>query len=182
MPDNQKRSLNASETSSKALTEGKGLALPLWIWIATVAVVIVDQYTKWLVLQHIPFGGIKPILPFLSFTLTFNSGAAFSFLASAGGWQRYLFTCVAIIVSIWLIQELRKPGSLLQRWGLTLILGGALGNLYDRIAYGHVVDFILVHWRSWSFSVFNIADSAISIGVVLLILALALDKPSLESI
>ncbi|MES2207410.1 MAG: signal peptidase II [Pseudomonadota bacterium] len=184
MPDISKPSLNADDSLTKSSKSTEEVVvnkrLPVWVWIATVLVVVFDQFTKWVVLKTIPFGEVKPVLPFLSFTLTFNSGAAFSFLASSGGWQRYLFTVVAIVVSIWLVQELKKTSIALQQWGLLLILGGALGNLYDRIAYGHVVDFILVHWQSWSFSVFNIADSAISIGVALLIMAIILDKTPIE--
>jgi signal peptidase II len=101
--------------------------------------------------------------------LAFNRGAAFSFLAGADGWQRWLFTAIAIAASVFIVWLLRRGGSRLYLLGLALILGGALGNLVDRLWLGQVVDFVLLHWRGWSYPAFNLADSAITAGAALLI-------------
>jgi signal peptidase II len=145
-------------------------ARPLqWLWLS-VAVIVLDQLTKHAILATFRPGEEKALLPVLSLVLAFNPGAAFSFLAGADGWQRWLFTGVAIVACAFMLWMLRRGGS---RWlcgGLALIIGGALGNLFDRLAFGHVVDFILVHYRGWTFPAFNVADSAITVGAVALIL------------
>ena len=109
---------------------------------------------------------LKPVFPWFNLTLQHNTGAAFSFLSNAGGWQRYFFSAVAVVISIalaiWLLRL--SPGQWLLALGLGLILGGALGNLWDRLALGYVVDFISVHYGGWYFPAFNIADSAITVG------------------
>lgn len=140
-------------------------------WLLVAALIIgADQYTKWLVLKTLRLGETVAFSPFFAWTLTFNRGASFSFLASAGGWQRWLFTGLALAVAGWIIVELRRhPGEHLLSLALTLIMGGALGNVIDRIRFGAVVDFILVHSADWYFPAFNVADSAISIGAVLLV-------------
>jgi len=142
-------------------------------WLAVSAVIIaLDQLTK-----HIALGALQPYAPhevipgLLNWTLAFNTGAAFSFLHDAGGWQRWLFSALAITVSLVLIVWLRRlPRS---DWRtalpLSLVIGGALGNLVDRVRFGHVTDFIEVYYRQWSWPAFNIADSAICVGAVLLI-------------
>ena len=142
-------------------------------WLALSAVVIaLDQLTK-----HIALGALQPYAPhevipgLLNWTLAFNTGAAFSFLHDAGGWQRWLFSALAITVSLVLIVWLRRlPRS---DWRtalpLSLVIGGALGNLIDRVRFGHVTDFIEVYYGQWSWPAFNIADSAICVGAVLLI-------------
>jgi signal peptidase II len=140
-----------------------------WLWISA-AVVVLDYMTKQAILAAFRPGEVLPLLPFFSLVLAFNPGAAFSFLADAAGWQRWLFTAVAVgavLVILWL---LRRGGTALFCAGLALILGGAVGNLADRIALGHVVDFLLFHWKSWSYPAFNVADSAITVGAGLLIL------------
>ena len=118
-----------------------------------------------------------------SWTLAYNTGAAFSFLADSAGWQRWLFALIAVVVSTVLVVWLKRLGRN-DTWlaiALALILGGALGNLYDRIAYGHVVDFILVHWQNrWYFPAFNFADSAICVGAVMLALDMFKSKKSGE--
>ena len=106
---------------------------------------------------------------FFSLVLAFNSGAAFSFLAGADGWQRWLFVAVALIASAVMLWLLKRGGGSLFCAGIALILGGALGNLYDRIVIGRVVDFLLFHYREWQYPAFNVADSAITVGVALLI-------------
>ncbi len=152
-----------------------------WLWIS-VLVVALDLLTKWIALNQFQLHQQLPVIDGLfSFTLAFNPGAAFSFLAGAGGWQRWFFTAIAVGVSAMLIIWMaRLPRSRkLEPIALALILGGALGNLYDRIMHGHVVDFILVHWQqSWFFPAFNIADSAITVGAALLILDMFISKPA----
>jgi signal peptidase II len=144
---------------------------PTWIWWAVLGVIIIDQLSKqWVLKSMVPGVPIVLLKGGLSLVLTFNTGAAFSFLASSGGWQRYAFAGIAVLTSMWLIAELLKPAPWFQRCGMLLILGGALGNLIDRLLYGHVVDFIYVYaGKIWSFSVFNVADMAITGGVMLLI-------------
>jgi len=140
-----------------------------WLWLS-VAVIVVDQLTKHAILAAFRPGEEKALLPVLSLVLAFNPGAAFSFLAGADGWQRWLFTGVALVACAFMLWMLRRGGS---RWlcgGLALIIGGALGNLWDRLTIGTVVDFILVHYRGWTFPAFNVADSAITLGAVALIL------------
>ena len=139
-----------------------------WLWLS-VAVIALDQATKALILSAFRPGEEKPLLPVLSLVLAFNPGAAFSFLAGATGWQRWLFTGIALAACALMLWLLRRGGS---RWlcgGLALIIGGALGNLWDRLAIGTVVDFVLVHYGAWSFPAFNVADSAITLGAAALI-------------
>jgi signal peptidase II len=150
-----------------------GPANPLWRrWLAlSIAVVLADQVTKMLILARFRTGERLPVIDGLfDLVLAFNPGAAFSFLSSASGWQRYLFVILAIAVSAVLVVFLRKPGGFGLHLGLSLILGGALGNVIDRIHIGEVVDFLLVYHGTWSWPAFNVADSAITIGAGLLIL------------
>ena len=144
------------------------------IWLVLSALVIVlDQLTKWVAVSELRLYQQVPIIDGLfSFTLAYNTGAAFSFLADASGWQRWLFAVIAIVVSVvlcvWLARLDRSKK--LEAIALALILGGAIGNLYDRVIHGKVTDFILVHWQqSWFFPAFNIADSAITVGAALLL-------------
>ncbi|OWL82955.1 signal peptidase II [Halopseudomonas aestusnigri] len=144
------------------------------IWLVLSALVIVlDQLTKWVAVSELRLHQQVPIIDDLfSFTLAYNTGAAFSFLADASGWQRWLFAVIAVVVSavlcVWLARLDRSKK--LEAIALALILGGAIGNLYDRVIHGKVTDFILVHWQqSWFFPAFNIADSAITVGAALLL-------------
>jgi signal peptidase II len=151
--------------------KAKPNALP-WL-LLSVLVIALDQWTK-----HIALGALEYLRPvavipgFLNWTLAFNTGAAFSFLAGESGWQRWLFTALAIGVSaalaLWLARTPR--GDWRNAAPLALIIGGALGNLIDRTRFGHVTDFIEVYWHDWSFPAFNVADSAICVGAFLLIL------------
>ena len=140
-------------------------------WLALAALIIAaDQYSKWLVLATLQFGETVVMTPFFNWTLTFNPGAAFSFLAAAGGWQRWLFTLLGLGVSAWVVVMLRQ--SLQQRllsFGLSLLLGGALGNVIDRFRFGAVVDFIQLHVGDYYWPAFNVADSAICVGVALIL-------------
>jgi signal peptidase II len=140
-------------------------------WLGLSAVVIaLDLYTKHLVQAAFAYGEHLSVTSFFDLVLFYNEGAAFSFLAGAGGWQRLLFSAFAIIASSVIIHLLRKhPGQKLFCFALALILGGALGNLYDRLTLGHVVDFLYFHYQAWYWPAFNVADSAISVGVVLLL-------------
>jgi len=140
-----------------------------WLVLA-VLLVVLDQLTKYVAVQAIPGGSSIPLLPSLSLVLTYNTGAAFSFLAGASGWQRWFFVLVAFAASaliIWMLH--RHRGETFLCIALALILGGAIGNLVDRVLVGAVVDFILVYWRQYQWPAFNIADSCITVGAGMLI-------------
>jgi signal peptidase II len=142
-----------------------------WKWlILAAAVIVADQFTKSLIVASFTRGETLPVTGFMSLVLAYNSGAAFSFLAGAPGWQRWFFATIAILASAFLVFMLKRGGSRMLCAGLALILGGALGNLWDRIAIGKVVDFLLFHYGGWSWPAFNVADSAITVGAALLIL------------
>ena len=142
-----------------------------WLWLSGL-VIVLDQLTKLWASSGLSYGEPVAILPSFNLTLMFNTGAAFSFLNHAGGWQRWLFTLIAIAVSAVLLLWLRRLNRS-QRWlavALALILGGALGNLIDRLYLGHVIDFVDVYYGSWHWPAFNVADSSIFVGVVMLII------------
>ncbi len=144
-----------------------------WLWLSVV-VIVLDQATKFYFEGALTlYQRIEVIPDYFSWTLAYNTGAAFSFLADHSGWQRWLFAAIAIGVSAVLVVWLKrlKPDETWLAVALSLVLGGALGNLYDRMVLGHVVDFILVHWQNrWYFPAFNIADSAITVGAIMLAL------------
>jgi signal peptidase II len=143
-----------------------------WLWLS-VAVVVIDQGTKWLAVKMLFSQPPVVIIPgFFDLTLIYNTGAAFGFLRNAGGWQNAFFIVVATIVSMFLISMLRRlnPRDLQSAVAFSLILGGAIGNVIDRVNQGYVVDFIHWFYRDWHWPAFNIADSAITIGAVLLVL------------
>ncbi len=141
-------------------------------WLSLSALVIVlDQLSKAWITNHFYFGESFTVLGVFNLVLAHNTGAAFSFLSEAGGVQRWLFSIIAIIASAWIIWLLRKHrAQVLFALALSMILGGALGNLIDRISYGYVVDFLSFHWDEHYFPAFNLADSAITCGAFLLIL------------
>jgi signal peptidase II len=148
----------------------------IWLFLA-ILVVALDQWTKLLANSQLDYNVPVEILPVFDLTLRYNTGAAFSFLSEAGGWQRWFFTAVAVIVSVVLVvwlYRLRDEQKLLA-CSLALILGGAIGNVWDRVQLGYVVDFISVHWQQHYFPAFNIADSAITIGAGLMILDMILN-------
>jgi len=143
-----------------------------WLWIS-MTVIILDQATKQIAeARLIPHQPVN-LFPYFDWYLTYNTGAAFSFLASAGGWQRWLFTVIAIVISAVIVQWLRKlpTEETLTAISLSLILGGAIGNLIDRVYLGHVIDYIQVWLGSYPWPAFNIADAAISVGAVMLIVS-----------
>ena len=136
-------------------------------------VVLADQATKGAIIRWVPLYGDVPINDFINLTHQQNTGAAFSFLAGAGGWQRWFFVVLASAVSLMIIVwmwRIRDEGPLVLIAGLSLVLGGAIGNLLDRLLLGYVTDFIQVWFGSWAFPSFNVADSAITVGAVLLII------------
>ena len=148
--------------------------LPWMLFAIAIIAIALDQVTKHLAVAYLEYLEVSPVTPFFYLTLRFNEGAAFSFLAGAGGWQRWLFAALAFIVSliliVWITRIYRQKGNTQEALALAFILGGALGNLYDRVALGHVVDFIVLHYQTHEWPAFNIADSAICIGAALLIL------------
>jgi signal peptidase II len=141
-------------------------------WLGVSALVIVlDQMSKAWITSHFGYGEILVVLSVFNLVLVHNTGAAFSFLSDAGGAQRWLFSIIAIAASVWIVWLLRRHGTQpLFALALSMILGGALGNLIDRIAYGYVVDFLQFHWDEHFFPAFNLADSAITCGAFFLIL------------
>jgi signal peptidase II len=141
-------------------------------WLAVAAAVIVlDQITKTMIVAALRLGDSRMVTPFFDIVRAHNRGAAFSFLNDASGWQRWFFVGLGVAAAVFIVWMLsRHGGQRMFGWALALILGGAVGNVIDRVVYGHVVDFIQVHWKSSYFPAFNVADSAISIGAALLIL------------
>lgn len=156
----------------------------IWLWLSLL-VIVLDLATKQLAEAFLLYAKPLHILPILDFTLLYNRGAAFSFLAEHSGWQRWFFAIISIGVSAVLIVWLKKlpRTSVWLPIALSLVLGGAIGNLYDRLVYGHVIDFISVHWQANYFPAFNIADSAITVGAIMLAIDALLEsrkaKPTL---
>ena len=144
----------------------------MWPWLAwAVFILIADQVTKTLILGHYRLGDSTFITSFFNIVRAHNTGAAFSFLADAGGWQRWLFTGIGVAATIFIVWQLRAhPGQKLFSFALSSILGGAVGNVVDRLMHGYVVDFLDFHLNGWHFPAFNIADSAITLGAAFLIL------------
>ncbi|MCH8867901.1 MAG: lipoprotein signal peptidase [Proteobacteria bacterium] len=143
-----------------------------WISVALL-VVVADQVTKWAIVEWVPLYGKVPINSFINLTHQQNSGAAFSFLAGASGWQRWFFVTLATLVSGFIahwLWRIRMQGPLVLMAGLSLVLGGAVGNLIDRMRSGYVTDFFQVWFGNWAFPSFNVADAAISVGAALLII------------
>ncbi len=143
-----------------------------WYWWLSGLVIVLDQVTKFLAKTLLTFHQPMPVLPSFNLLLTYNTGAAFSFLAGAGGWQRWFFLGLGLLVSIGLIVWLRrlKPTETRLAAALALILGGAIGNLIDRAWLGQVIDFIQLYYQHWYWPAFNLADSAITVGAALLVL------------
>lgn len=141
-----------------------------WL-LLTVAVIAIDQYTKRLVTAKFELFDRVAVMPYFDLVRLHNTGAAFSFLANASGWQNWFFTGVAVLVSglilWWFFRQ--PPDRIVVPLGLVLVLGGAIGNLIDRMQHGYVVDFFLFYYGRWSFPAFNVADSAITVGVILLL-------------
>ena len=141
-----------------------------WLWVSA-TVLALDIATKAWVTRAFTLGETVEVTPFFNMVLMYNRGAAFSFLANAGGWQRWFFTVVTIVIGAGLLWMLRRqqPAQKLVSFALALVLGGAAGNLYDRLTLGYVIDFVQLHAAGYFWPAFNVADSAISLGVVLLV-------------
>lgn len=143
----------------------------VWLWLSAI-IIVLDLAIKYWADAVLPYGIAHPQLPVFDLTLLYNKGAAFSFLAGAGGWQRWFFAVIAIGVSIVLLVWLARTQRT-QRWlgcSLALVLGGAIGNLYDRIVHGYVIDYISLHYDQYYFPAFNLADAAITVGAIMLII------------
>lgn len=147
-----------------------------WLGLAAL-VVALDQLVKRWVISALSLGEEVSVLPFLSWVRWHNEGAAFSILSDAAGWQRWFFIVLAVAFVAFIVYELRRlpADQRLMGWVYGLIVGGAVGNLIDRVLYGHVVDFVLLHWQSYYFPAFNVADAALSIGAALWIGAMFLE-------
>jgi signal peptidase II len=141
-----------------------------WLWLSLLAIIL-DQVSKLAIAGSMQLYQSIPIIPYFNLTYVHNTGAAFSFLSEAGGWQRWFFAGLALLISIviavWLARL--KQHETLLAIALALVLGGAIGNLIDRLAYGYVIDFLDVYYQTWHWPAFNIADSAITLGVILML-------------
>ncbi len=159
--------------SSKKFGKGsssKNQSMLLWLGIALL-VLLIDQLTKVLVLGAFQLDDSTPITGFFNLVRVHNHGAAFSFLANAGGWQRWFFTGIGVVAALFMLWMLRShAGQKLFSLAIALILGGAIGNVVDRLLHGYVVDFLDFYWGAWHFPAFNVADAGISVGAALLIL------------
>ncbi len=155
-----------------ARASSSALGGKLWPWLAwALVLLILDQLTKTLILGYYRLGDATYITSFFNIVRAHNTGAAFSFLADAGGWQRWLFTGIGVVATLFILWQLRAhPEQKLFCFSLSSILGGAVGNVVDRMMHGYVVDFLDLHIGSWHFPAFNIADSAITVGAACLIL------------
>lgn len=141
--------------------------------LLAIIIIAIDQITKLLVINNLDFAEVINILPGFNLTLAYNYGAAFGILDNAGGWQRWLFLIFAVIISIiiliWMKYSVRKK-MILESFALSLILGGAIGNFIDRVWYGYVIDFIDIYIKNWHWYTFNLADSAITVGAVIIMI------------
>jgi signal peptidase II len=151
---------------------GRSPGAGLWVWLAlAVAVVVLDQLSKTLILDRFALNDSVSVTSWFNLVRVHNTGAAFSFLAGASGWQRWFFVGLGVLASGFIIWMLRKhPTQRLFCFAVTMIMGGAVGNVVDRLLHGYVVDFIQVHYGGWYFPAFNLADSAITLGAICLIL------------
>lgn len=144
----------------------------LWPWLAWALIILMaDQFTKTLILGYYRLGDVTTVTNFFNIVRAHNTGAAFSFLAQAGGWQRWLFTGIGVAATLFIVWQLRAhPGQKLFCFALSSILGGAVGNVVDRLLHGYVVDFLDLHAGGWHFPAFNIADAAITVGAACMLL------------
>jgi signal peptidase II len=160
---------------ARAATSSRTPSAPsatVWPWLGLAAVVILlDQLTKTLILRSFEYGDSHTVTAWFNIVRAHNTGAAFSFLAGASGWQRWFFTGIGAVAAVFIVWMLRRHGGQrLFAFALSMILGGALGNVIDRLLHGYVVDFLQVHHAGWYFPAFNLADSAITLGAACLIL------------
>ena len=171
MPDASGSDMNGSDVNGSKLR---------WLWLALL-VIVLDLGTKAMATAMLTYGNPVPVMPMFNFTLLHNTGAAFSFLAGQSGWQRWFFVTLAVVVSVVLFRWLKtlKADETWSAIAIVLILGGALGNVYDRVVHGYVVDFLHFYWNDFHFPAFNIADTAITIGAGMMILDI-FRKPRVE--
>lgn len=156
--------------SNKGFSTRSSTSLAPWLGIAAI-VLLLDQITKLTITRMFAYGDSHPVTSFFNLVLVYNKGAAFSFLASESGWQRYFFTGIAAAAAVFIVYLLKRhAGQRMFCWALALILGGAVGNLIDRLAYGHVIDFLDFYAGRWHWPAFNIADSAIVVGAALFVI------------
>ncbi len=150
----------------------RGPSASLWPWLGVALVILlIDQFTKTLILGYYKLGDSTTLTSFFNIVRAHNTGAAFSFLADAAGWQRWLFTGIGVAAALFILLMLKShAGQKLFSWAMACILGGAVGNVVDRMMHGYVVDFLDFHLGRWHFPAFNVADSAITLGAVLLII------------
>ncbi|MEI6001321.1 lipoprotein signal peptidase [Paraburkholderia bengalensis] len=154
---------------SRTLSKPAGGSLAPWLGVAVI-VILFDQLTKIAVAKVFAYGSSHAVAPFFNLVLVYNRGAAFSFLAMAGGWQRWAFTALGVGAALLICYLLKRHGNQkLFCTALSLIMGGAIGNVIDRLLYGHVIDFLDFHVGGWHWPAFNLADSAITIGAALLV-------------
>ncbi|MFT4192265.1 MAG: signal peptidase II [Comamonas sp.] len=164
-----------STRATHAAPDGAAAPAPvrarLWPWLGlALAIIVLDQLTKQWILAHYAWGDSTRITGFFNIVRAHNPGAAFSFLAEHDGWQRWLFTAIGVAASVFIVWQLRKPGnSRLFSFALAGIMGGALGNVIDRLLHGYVVDFLDFHWAGWHYPSFNVADMGITLGAIALI-------------
>ena len=159
----------AKQKSFKSLSASPSASLTPWLGIAAI-IVLLDQITKVTISRLFTFGESKPVTSFFNLVLAHNKGAAFSFLAAESGWQRYLFTGIALAATVFIVYLLKRhAGQRLFCWALALILGGAVGNVIDRSIYGYVIDFLDFHAAGWHWPAFNVADMAICTGAALFV-------------
>jgi len=151
--------------------QARGRGLGFWLMVA-LAIIVLDQATKLYFDQALTYAQRINVLPVFDLTLVYNQGAAFSFLANQPGWQRWFFTALGLVAAVIISVILRRTAGRQPRLSLALamILGGALGNVIDRVAYGHVIDFLLFYWKDWYYPAFNLADVGITCGAILLVL------------
>ncbi|RZI41261.1 lipoprotein signal peptidase [Herbaspirillum sp. HC18] len=160
----------AKQKSFKTLSASPSTSVMPWLGIATI-IVLLDQITKITITRLFSYGESLPVTSFFNLVLAHNKGAAFSFLAAESGWQRYFFAGIAVAAVLFILYLLRRhAGQRLFCWALALILGGAIGNLIDRVLYGYVIDFLDFYVGKWHWPAFNVADSAIVCGAALFIL------------
>lgn len=162
--------MSSSNQHNAQIPSAGYIGLGRWLFAAFV-LIFLDQVTKIGFDHALLYGQRVQIFPFFDFTLLYNKGAAFSFLADQPGWQRWFFTTLGIGASVFIVWMMHKHRAQHRfMLALTLILGGAIGNVIDRIAYGHVVDFLLFYWRQWHYPAFNVADMGITVGAILLVI------------
>jgi signal peptidase II len=160
----------APKFSSKPMRSGSGGGMLLWLGLAFI-LLLADQFTKVLIVGYYHLGDSTFVTSFFNIVRVHNHGAAFSFLAGASGWQRWFFTALGVVAAVAIFWMLKKhAGQKLFSFAMACILGGAIGNVVDRVLYGYVVDFLDFHWSGMHFPAFNVADSAITVGAAFLIL------------